>query len=74
MLMKEKRGDELVMDKCWMHPNSEPRLRILHLNTNGITSKNNYIEWESLLDMLDEYQTDIYCLNEINVDTQQSKV
>ena len=57
-----------------MHPNSEPRLRILHLNTNGITSKNNYIEWESLLDMLDEYQTDIYCLNEINVDTQQSKV
>ena len=44
------------------------------MNTNGITFKQEYVEWETLLDSLNDYQTDIYSLNEINMDTRQSNV
>ena len=44
-------------------------MRILDLNTNGITSEGNYIEWENLLGQLDEMQVDV-----LNVDTRQSQV
>ena len=67
-------GDELTLDSKWMETNNDNKLRILHMNVNGIVSKNDYIEWEVLLDNMDQVQTDIFCLNETKVDTTQSQV
>ena len=67
-------GDELTIDHNWMESNDEGKLRITHLNTNGITSKNEYIEWEILLHSLSQIQSDIFCLNETKIDTRQSQV
>ena len=52
-------GDEPKIDKGWMTPVPMQRMRIMHMNTNGITSKQEYVEWETLLDNLNDYQTDI---------------
>ena len=67
-------GDELTIDNEWMESNDSGKIRLLHLNTNGITSKNEYVEWEILLDSLEQYQADIFCLNETKLDTRQSQV
>ena len=67
-------GDEIEIDKRWMTETQHDRLRIMHLNTNGITSKQEYVEWEVLLDSLNDYQTENFCLNETKLDTRQSKV
>ena len=68
-------GNELVIDNDWMKAKSHKRLRIMHMNANGITSvQQGYLEWETLLQSMDNSQVDIFCLNETNVDTKQSEV
>ena len=57
-----------------MEANSDEKLQIFHLNTNGIASKNEYIEWGTLLDSLYQVQADIFCSNETNIDTLQSQI
>ena len=67
-------GDEPTIDPDWMENNKSGKLRILHMNTNGIASRNGYIEWEILLDNMDQIQADIFCFNETKIDTKQGQV
>ena len=69
-------GDEIRERANWpKHEESGSNyIRIMHLNANGITTKNEFVEWEMLLQSLHESQVDVFCINETNVDTRQSIV
>ena len=71
---EETWGDEMTLTKAWPNIEGEGHIRITHLNAKGITAENKFVEWESLLHSLDDIQTDIFCINEINVDTRQAAV
>ena len=71
---KETWGDEINVSTKWPNSNETQTIRILHYNAKGIASGNNYDEWEGLLNRLDEIQVDVYCLNEISIDTRKSCV
>ena len=44
------------------------------MNLNGVTSNNNYLEWEMTIAFLMDMQVDIYGLSEINLDLQNGIV
>ena len=44
------------------------------MNANGITAKNKYVEWEMLIQSMDDAQIDTFCINETNIDMRQSEV
>ena len=67
-------GHELEFQEDWPRNQNSKVLRIMAMNTNGITSESKYIEWESLLHSMDETQVDVFSLSEIKVDTRQSQV
>ena len=69
-------GDEIEHRQNWpkKDDDEEERVRFVHLNANGITTKNEYVEWESLLHGLHDIQADVFCTNETNIDTRQSLV
>ena len=73
---EETWGDELTLNKSWpkIEKPDEGSVRIIHLNTNGISSEGQFIEWETMLHSMDDLQTDIFCINETKIDTRQGEV
>ena len=67
-------GDEIELDDNWPQSNKKGTIRIIHYNANGITSGNQYGEWETLIHRLDDIQADIFTINETSIDTRQSNV
>ena len=67
-------GDELSCDTNWPNLTKNKSMRIFGHNTNGISYKNNYLEWMLTLQQLEEYQVDVACLVETNLDTNKPSV
>lgn len=67
-------GYDIHIDNAWPNENYNNTLRIIHYNANGISPNMDYIEWETLQWRLNEIQADIYCLNELNLDTRNNLV
>ena len=67
-------GDELHTDENWPGITKSNTIRIFGQNTNGISYQNGYLEWSMTMKKLDEYQADISCLAEINLDLQNQNV
>ena len=67
-------GDDLNHDNNWPNLTENKTIRIFGHNTNGISYKNNYLEWMLTLQQLEEYQVDVACLVETNLDTNKPSV
>lgn len=67
-------GDELQKDDKWPGITKNKTMRIFGQNTNGISYQNGYLEWSMTMKKLDEYQADISCLAEINLDMKNQNV
>ena len=61
-------GDTMTFDEEWPNIDKRKTIRIFHINLNGITYQNNYLEWEMTIAYLMEMQVDIFGLTEINLD------
>ena len=60
-------GDTMKFDDGWPNVDKRKTLRLFHINLNGITYQNNYLEWEMTLAYLMEMQVDIFGLTEVNL-------
>ena len=65
-------GDNLITDNEW--PIKSSTLRLMTQNVHGISSANQYMEWELALTYLDEMQVDISCMQELNLDMAKPQV
>ena len=61
-------GDTMIFDEEWPNVDKRSTMRIFHINLNGVTSHNNYLEWEMTIAFLMDMQVDIFGLTEINLD------
>ena len=60
-------GDTMTFDDGWPNIDKRKTLRLFHINLNGITYQNNYLEWEMTIAYLMEMQVDIFGLTEVNL-------
>ena len=61
-------GDIMTLDDEWPNVEKKKTIRIFHINLNGITYQNNYLEWEMTMAFLVDMQVDIFGLTEVNLD------
>ena len=61
-------------DTSRLPPCSVGVIRFIHINTGGVCSKQNFVEYKLLLTNMSIAQADIYSVNEINLDTTQKKI
>ena len=61
-------GDQLTTNDEWPRVNNRDTLRIFHINMNGISYTNDYIDWEMILGNLQQMQVDIFGITEPNLD------
>ena len=61
-------GDIMTFDDEWPNVDTRKTMRIFHINLNGVTSHNNYLEWEMTIAFLMDMQVDVFGLTEINLD------
>ena len=66
--MLEPWGDPLRLQPNWPIENDNKTLRIATVNINGINPNNNYLELEAIIGQMLEYQIDVLCLTELNLD------
>ena len=66
-------GDVLTTTREWPR-NEDNQFRIFGQNVNGVSYFNEYIEWEMLLNYMDEFQVDSFCINEVNLDLNKIEV
>ncbi len=67
-------GDHLTTSNDWPNTTERRCLRFFHLNPNGISYFNNYMEWEMTLGFLNMMQVDIFGLSEVNLDLNKPSV
>ena len=67
-------GDVLKNSKLWPKQTNENIIRIYSQNVNGISKSSDYNEWEIILEHLQNFQVDIACLSEINLDLNKARV
>ena len=60
-------------DTSRLPPCSVGAIRFIHINTGGVCSKQNFVEYKLLLTNMSIAQADIYSVNEINLDTTQKR-
>ena len=70
----EWNGDIMTFDEEWPNVDKRRTLRIFHINLNGVTYQNDYLEWEMTLAFLMDMQVDIFGLTEINLDLNNGMV
>ena len=63
-----------AQDTSRLPPCSVGVIRFIHINTGGVCSKQNFVEFKLLLTNMSIAQADIYSVNEINLDTTQKKI
>ena len=67
-------GDILTTSSQCPLNTEEKTIRIKGQNVNGLLYYNDYIEWEMVLTYMDEFQADVICLVEPNLDMNKPKV
>ena len=67
-------GDKLTISESWPSVYNRTTLRIFHINLNGISHFNDYIEWEVVLHHLTGLQADIFLITEPNLDLNKISV
>ena len=67
-------GDDMTNEEQWPVTTGLSTIRIYGQNLNGVSKQNEYVEWELMLDHLDNMQVDIACLTEINLDITKPAV
>ena len=67
-------GDPLTMSKEWPSTTDIDSMRIFHINHNGITYNNEYLEWEMSIAYMMDMQVDIFGITEANLDFHNKKV
>ena len=61
-------GDTMTYDEGWPNTDMRSTIRIFHINLNGVTYHNKYLEWEMVIAFLMDMQVDVFGLTEINLD------
>ena len=64
----ESFGDIMIQSKTWPETNKKGTMRIYGQNVNGVSSYEDYSEWQIILETLHKQQVDIACLTEVNLD------
>ena len=67
-------GDILTTSQDWPQANKENTIRVMGQNVNGLSYYNDYVEWEMALSYMDEFQVDVMCLGEPNLDMKKPEV
>ena len=58
----------MTFDEGWPNVDQRSTIRLFHINLNGVTANNNFLEWEMTIAFLMDMQVDIFGLSEINLD------
>ena len=61
-------GDVMTFSEGWPNTDQRTTMRIFHINLNGVTYHNDYLEWEMTIAFLMDMQVDVFGLTEINLD------
>ena len=67
-------GDTMIYDEGWPNMDQRSTLRIFHINLNGVTYHNKYLEWEMVVAFLMDMQVDVFGLTKINLDMNKGEV
>ena len=67
-------GDTMTFEEGWPNIDRRQTMRIFHINLNGISHYNKYLEWEMTLAFLMDMQVDIFGLTEVNLDMANGEV
>lgn len=67
-------GDTMTFAEEWPRTEGKNTIRIFNINLNGITYKNDMLEWEMTIAYLLDMQVDIFGLTEINLDLNNGTV
>ena len=67
-------GNPITFSTDWSNTSEQETIRCYHINHNGITSNNDYLEWEMSLAYLMDMQVDIFSITEPNLDFNKSIV
>ena len=67
-------GDDLKTDKKWPGLVDGKTLRVFGHNVNGISYQHGYIDWLMTIQQMEEYQADVFCLAEVNLDMSKPEV
>ena len=67
-------GDQIKHDENWPNETRDGIIRIMSHNINGTNPKDDYTDWEMLLDNVNNLQADIICLSELNLDVNKPEV
>ena len=67
-------GDKIEHDEDWPNKTRDGIFRIMSQNINGTPTKDDYLDWEMLLDNVNNLQADIICLSELNLDVNKAEV
>ena len=70
----ESFGDIMIQSKTWPETNKKGTIRIYGQNVNGVSSYEDYSEWQLILETLHKQQVDIACLTEVNLDVTKPEV
>ena len=70
----EWQGDTMIFDEGWPNIEEKTTFRMFHINLNGVTSHNNYLEWEMTIAFLMDMQVDVFGLTEINLDLNNGMI
>ena len=61
-------GDTLHMQDNWPQNNTDGIFRVMHININGITPQNDYLDWDIMLGYMTDLQVDCMGITEPNLD------
>ena len=61
-------GDPITFTEEWPSTESRDTFRVFHINHNGITYHNDYLEWEMSIAYLMDMQVDVFGITEPNLD------
>ena len=67
-------GDVLCTQKNWPNNNANGTIRVMHININGITSQNEYLDWDIMLGYMVDLQVDCLCVTEPNLDLNSLRI
>ena len=67
-------GDTLQTSHQWPQYNENNIIRIMGQNVHGISHYNDYVEWNMIMSYLDEFQVDVGCMCEPNLDLNNHEV
>ena len=62
------KGDTMTFENGWPNMDQRNTMRVFHINLNGVTYHNDFLEWEMTVAFLMDMQVDVFGLTEINLD------